>query len=231
MRLPQFLLQMDKQALRAVCILMLMFCVVAVIVMWSRNFMTVDDGELSLLLASVKSSGWGLPLTVFIFVVAAFIGMPQWVLIAICVAAFGPMIGAIYAWIATLTSASVNFWLARIMGAAQLDVIAGQFITRIVTIIRKNAIVTSFAVRLVPTGPFILVNMASGISGMRFVYFLIGTALGIIPKIAIVALLGQGVLGENNSRMMIFMFMFAAVALLGVMLLARRYLRRFTEIK
>ena len=157
--------------------------------------------------------------------------MPQWVLIAICVAAFGPLTGAIYAWIATLTSASVNFWMARVMGAAQLDIIAGQFITRTVKIIRQNAIVTSFAVRLVPTGPFILVNMASGVSGMRFTYYLIGTGVGIIPKIAIVALLGQGVLGKSNSHMMIFTFLMSAGTLVGVMLLARRYLRRFTELK
>ena len=231
MRLPEFVLQMDNKALRAVCILVLMFCIVAIIVVWSRNFMTVDDGELSRLLISINSSGWALPMTIFIFVVAAFIGMPQWVLIAICVAAFGPLTGAIYAWIATLTSASVNFWMARVMGAAQLDIIAGQFITRTVKIIRQNAIVTSFAVRLVPTGPFILVNMASGISGMRFTYYLIGTGLGIIPKIAIVALLGQGVLGKSNSHMMIFTFLMSAGTLVGVMLLARRYLRRFTELK
>ncbi|WP_371398339.1 TVP38/TMEM64 family protein [Fretibacter rubidus] len=230
MRLPQFFLTMDKKALRAVSVLVMMFLIVAVIITWARGFMTVDDGELSRLLISLKSSGLALPVTIFIFIVASFIGMPQWVLIAICVAAFGPVTGGGFAWVATLCSASVNFWLARLMGAAQLEVLAGKFVTRIVTVIKRNAVLTSFAVRLVPTGPFILVNMAAGVSGMAYVLFMLGTALGIMPKIIMVALLGQGVLESGDSRMALLAFAGAAGVVILLMLLARRYLRRFVDL-
>lgn len=230
MRLPQFLTQMDKQALRAVCVLLGMFIVVAVVVLMSRSHLSLNDGELAQMLGSVRASGWALPLTVGLFCAAAFIGAPQWVLIAVAVTAFGPMTGGVYAWIATLCSASLNFWLARVIGAAQLDRIAGGFVARIKTLVRKNGVLTSFAVRLVPTGPFVLVNMAAGVSGMRFVSFAIGTAFGIVPKILIVALLGQGLLTAAQGRLFMIVFVIAAVVLIGVMLLARRYLRRFISI-
>lgn len=230
MRLPQFFLTMDKKALRAICVLVMMFLIVGIIITWARSFMTVDDGELSRLLTSLQDSGLALPVTIFIFIVAAFIGMPQWVLIAISIAAFGPVTGAVFAWIATLCSASVNFWLARIMGAAQLEVLAGKFVTRIVTVIKRNAVLTSFAVRLVPTGPFILVNMAAGVSGMAYIWFILGTALGILPKIIMVALLGQGVLEAGDNRMAVLGFASAAIVVILLMLLARRYLRRFVDL-
>ena len=43
------------------------------------------------------------------FIPASFIGAPQFVLIAACVVAFGPIEGFFYSWIATVISAAANF--------------------------------------------------------------------------------------------------------------------------
>ncbi len=59
---------------------------------------------------------WALPAAVGGFAVMAFLGVPQFVLIAAAVVAFGPWTGFAYSWIGTLVSALVGFALGRQLG-------------------------------------------------------------------------------------------------------------------
>ena len=122
-------------------------------------------------------------------------------------------------------SASLDFWLGRWMGAKRLRSYGGEFVNRIIRIVRKNGFVTSFAVRFVPTGPFVLVNMAAGVSRMIFPSFFAGTALGIIPKIAIVALVGQGLISGSEGKLVMMVFIGLAILLIGLMFFARKRLQ------
>ena len=224
-KLKQFFTQMDRQALRSIGIVLCMFGVVLAILLFARaNFEISQDGLLQAL-SSLRDSPWSLPLTVAVFTAAAFIGAPQWVLIAATVLAFGPQMGGVYAWISTLFSASFDFFLARFIGAARIEVISGKFLARIIALVRRNGLLFSFAVRLVPTGPFVLVNMAAGVSGLRFSSFFIGTALGIIPKILVVVLLGQGALTAAQGERFMFIAVVAALVIITIMLAARRLLQ------
>ncbi len=74
---------------------------------------------------------------------------------------------------------------------------------------------TSLVVRLVPTGPAILVNLAAGVSRMKFRHFVAGTAIGILPKIIVIALISQGFIsGFSGSLMAVFFAGLAGVAIL-----------------
>ncbi len=220
-----FFTEMDKQALRALAVLLGMFGVVIALIVIGRASFDLPENEFHRFFSHIKESGYALPLTILTFICAAFIGMPQWALIAGVVVAFGPLSGGIYAWIATMTSASIDFWLGRWMGAERLRRYGGELVNRIVRIVRKNGFVTSFAVRFVPTGPFVLVNMAAGVSRMTFPPFFLGTALGIIPKIAIVALVGQGVVSGSEGKLVMAVFIGLALLLIGLMFLARKRLQ------
>ena len=167
-------------------------------------------------LQSLRGSVWGLPVVILIFTVASFFGLPQWALITISVVAFGPTAGAIYSWIATLVSAMLNFWLADLLGRERLSRLTGPRLGNVLDRIKRNGLLWSFVVRLVPTGPFILVNMAAGVSSITTRSFFIGTALGIIPKILVVALLAKGVFAGLDGRMMSFVFILLAVAAIGM---------------
>lgn len=220
-----FITQMDKQVLRALIVLLGMFGIVIVMVLIGGEMLTMNESEFHRFFGHLKESGYGLPLTILTFVLAAFLGAPQWALIAGVVIAFGPTSGALYAWIATMVSASIDFWLGRWMGAERLRRYGGELVNRIVRIVRKNGLITSFAVRFVPTGPFVLVNMAAGVSRMKFPSFLLGTGLGIIPKIAIVALVGQGLISGSEGRVVMTVFIGLALILIAVMFLARKRLQ------
>ena len=111
------------------------------------------------------------------------------------------------------------------MGAERLRKYGGEMVNRIIAIVRENGFFTSFAVRFVPTGPFILVNMAAGVSRMKFHAFLAGTGLGIITKIAVVALIAQGLITGANGQKAMLGCAGLVIALIGGMLYARRHLR------
>lgn len=221
-----FLNQLDKQALRAISVTVAMFALVVVMLILGKTVLGLDEEAIKTLFAAVADSAWGLPVTILIFVIAAFIGVPQWALIGASVVAFGPMTGFVYSWIATMVSAFIDFTLGRAIGAERVRRFGGPLVNRMIALVQRNGFVTSFTVRLVPTGPFVIVNMAAGVSRMTYPAFLGGTALGIIPKIAAVAFLGQSLVGALQGRPVVFGLGLAGflTLILGVMLFARRRL-------
>ena len=83
-------------------------------------------------------------------------------------------------------------------------------------------------VRLVPSAPFVVVNMAAGVTPMRVGQFIAGTALGSIPKIALVAYAGNSAIhalnGGGASRWI--KLALVGVVWLAMALVARRWLKR-----
>jgi len=64
---------------------------------------------------------------------------------------------------------------------------------RFMDLVGRNGFLASLIVRLVPSAPFIVVNMAAGVTPMRVRHFVAGTAIGIIPKIALTAFAGASI--------------------------------------
>ena len=73
----------------------------------------------------------------------AFLGVPQFVLIAAAVVAFGPWTGFAYSWIGTLVSSLVGFWLGRAYGARILRDFAGESVNKFMRMIGKNGFMAS----------------------------------------------------------------------------------------
>jgi uncharacterized membrane protein YdjX (TVP38/TMEM64 family) len=138
-------------------------------------------------LESLSGSPWGLPAVVLVFCLAAFLGVPQFALIAASIAVFGPLVGAVYAWIANMLSGALTFWIGRAGGEAAVRRYAGPRAQKLSRLIGQNALIASAVVRSVPAGPFLIVNMAFGASAAKFRDYWIGMGLGILPKIALVA--------------------------------------------
>ena len=136
---------------------------------------------------------WGAPfLVVGIFTVLAFLGAPQVVLIAATLIAFGPIWGSGLSWCATMISASVGFLLGRWWGAERIARWSGPgLIGRVGEIVARNGMLSALIVRLIPTGPFAVINAALGACGISYRQFFLGTGVGIAPKILLIAAFGQ----------------------------------------
>lgn len=230
--LLRFLNRMDASAWRAVIVTMLLLLSVIAVLAVGRIFLFQSDGQGLLgdvqgMLSSMRTSQLAFPLVVLIYCVLAFLGAPQFGLIGATVLAFGPVLGGFYAWSATLMSSSMAFFIGRGFGMGLVQRYGGDSILRLSRFMGRNDFLASAIVRNVPTAPAIVVNMAFGASEARFLNFLAGTALGIIPKTLLIVLFGQAI-AESMSGNPLFAVGSVLVMMLiwiPLMLFARTNLR------
>ncbi|MCW5725697.1 MAG: TVP38/TMEM64 family protein [Maricaulaceae bacterium] len=222
---------MDARAARAVVVSIGLFMVVGAIFIAGRYLFGIDAGEAGRWFADAASQWYALPATILIFTLLSFVGAPQFALMAAAVLAFGPVQGFLFAWIATQVSAGVNFWLGRLFGADILRRYGGDWANRVSDIVGRNGLWASAMVRIVPAGPFIVVNMAFGVSPTPYWAFFTGTGIGIAPKILVVALTGQSIMAMAAGQgLLLAGAMLLAVAVwIAIMLVARRRLPRSRE--
>jgi uncharacterized membrane protein YdjX (TVP38/TMEM64 family) len=135
---------------------------------------------------------WALPAVIAAFAALAFLGVPQVALIAAAVGVYGPWTGLAYSWCGTMISALVGFGFGRGFGAR---LIAGwPQAQRFANLVGGNGFAASLAVRLAPFAPFVLVNIAAGVTPMSWWAFATGTGIGIVPKIALIAFAGGSIM-------------------------------------
>jgi uncharacterized membrane protein YdjX (TVP38/TMEM64 family) len=227
-RLLSFLSNMDAQAWRTVLISFVLFGGVGLVFVFGAQLLGIDSArELEHWLTAARGP-WSLPVAVAAFAALAFIGTPQIVLIAAAVVAFGPYLGAAYSWIGTLVSSLVGFYVGRGAGARVLARFSGEGLRRFMRLVGENGFLASLVVRLVPSAPFIVVNMAAGVTPMRLRDFVAGTAIGIVPKIALTAFAGASVVQLMRGEIAGHGLELAAIGAIWIAIgwYARRWLRR-----
>ncbi|MES1156944.1 MAG: VTT domain-containing protein [Alphaproteobacteria bacterium] len=200
-QIRDFINNMDARAWRAVAVTVGLFVIVAVMLVIGRLYFGNEiEAFIKTWLGGAEKAHWGLPATILIFVLTSFIGAPQFVLIAACVVAFGPEVGFWYAWAATIVSGAFNYWLGRLGSAETVKRFGGATGGRFTRFMGKNGFLASALIRNVPSAPFIVVNMAFGAASVNFWAFLGGMALGVLPKTAIVAFAGDGIMDALEGK-------------------------------
>ncbi len=193
-RLFRFLTNMDARAWRALAVSFVLFGGVGVVFLFGAQFLGFNgEATVEQWLGRAADGPWALPTAVAAFALLAFVGAPQFALIAAAVVAFGAWTGLAYSWIGTMVSALVGFYLGRLAGARTLNAFAGDGVRQFMELVGRNGFYASLIVRLVPSAPFIVVNMAAGDTTKRKYHFAAGTALGIVPKIAVTAFAGNSI--------------------------------------
>jgi uncharacterized membrane protein YdjX (TVP38/TMEM64 family) len=230
-KLADFANNMDARAWRAVAISVAMVVVVAIMLVIGRLYYGAEiEAFIDSTLGEARRAHWGLPATILVFVLTAYVGAPQIVLIGACVVAFGPEQGFWFAWIATICSGATTYFTGRVASAETQKRFGGATGGRFTRFMGKNGFLASLIVRFVPTAPFIVVNMAFGAARVGFWAFIAGLALGVLPKTAIVAFAGDGIMDALEGKLGSAALMGAlAIALwIVVVVIVRRWLRPLT---
>ncbi|OGN44235.1 MAG: SNARE-like domain protein [Caulobacterales bacterium RIFCSPHIGHO2_01_FULL_70_19] len=228
-RLLEFILNMESRRWRtALAAALLLGATVGLLVFGKSHLGLATEARLEAWLAGYAGSPWAFAATVALFVLAAFIGAPQFILIAACVVAFGPNLGFAYSWVATVVSAGVTYWLGRGPTARLVDRFDSRTLERLKRFVGRNAFYASFMIRNVPSAPFIVVNMAFGAARANYWSYLAGCALGVLPKTALVAFFGGAVVSAVSGDGVWTSLILAAVAVvwLGLMLAVREFVKR-----
>ena len=228
-RLLRVLSNLDARAWRSLAVSFLLFGGVGLVFVFGAAALGLDGAaSVERWMGAGVRGPWALPLAIGAFAGLAFLGVPQFVLIAAAVVAFGPWAGFAYSWIGTMVSSAVGFWLGRRFGARVLRDYGGEGVARFTALVGRNGLLASLMVRLVPSAPFIVVNMAAGVTPMPLWTFLVGTGVGIVPKIALTTFAGnaviRGLAGQGSGHWVVL----AAIAGLWIAaaLAARAWLRR-----
>lgn len=218
----------NADAVRTIALIVLAVVAASAVFWTAGRLVGLDEnGALAETFKAAAESPWALPIVIVCFTAASFIAAPQFLLIALAVAAFGPVRGFIFSYVATLISASSNFLVARLFGARWLQRRRGATLKALTDFVGRNGFYSALIVRIVPSAPFVVVNMGMGMTTMPYIAFLAGTAVGVIPKTTLVALLGKIVqrarAGETDA---ILYLVLAAVVWVALAYLARWLIRR-----
>ena len=177
------------------------------------------QSELGNVLAQGGLRGQGLFLLLATLLVA--IGLPRQVPAFAAGYAFGPVYGSVIALVAQVLACSLDFIWARAVGQ---DFVRRRFGTRLAQIdktLTRHTFVTTLTLRLMPVGNNLLLNLAAGLTSVRLSIFLVASAIGFVPQTVVFALFGHGSLPNHAHMLGLGVAMFAASALLGVVLFFR----------
>jgi phosphatidylserine/phosphatidylglycerophosphate/cardiolipin synthase-like enzyme/uncharacterized membrane protein YdjX (TVP38/TMEM64 family) len=137
---------------------------------------------------------WTGLLVVATFVLAGFIAFPIVLLIIGTVAIFGLWPGLGYAAAGAMASAMATYAIGRWLGNRALRRLCGPRLNRISEAFLERGIMAVTVIRLIPAAPYTLVNLAAGALRIHPIDYAIGTALGLAPGFAVMALLGRQIL-------------------------------------
>jgi phospholipase D1/2 len=128
---------------------------------------------------------------------AGLVVFPMLLLIIACAAVFGPVLGFVYSSAGLLASAALNYaigtWLGR---EVLLNTLGRRFDSTRSALMRRGLIMTA-VVRAIPMSPFALVSVVAGASDIRFLDYLLGTAIGIMVPVILLT-----VATEQTSRLL-----------------------------
>jgi hypothetical protein len=95
-RVVDFLLNMEAKRWRTLAVTLLLLAgIIALFALGKTQLALGADDRLEHWLAGYRIGPWGLAAAVLVFTLSAFIGVPQFLLIAACVVAFGPWAGKV----------------------------------------------------------------------------------------------------------------------------------------
>ena len=200
-RLGRFLTSMDAKAITSLAVSVVLLAFVVLMLAYGQQWLNLEqDGQLSRLLMKAAESRWAVLGVISIFAFLALTGFPQIGLITVTVIVFGPKNGAIYSWIATMVSATLTFGLGHFLGGRWVSKIGSDRVQRTIDFIGRHGVLACGLVRVVPSAPFIVVNAAAGAAHIPMWKYWVGTGVGIIPKIALIAVLSAFFPDPNALR-------------------------------
>ncbi|MGB0682124.1 MAG: TVP38/TMEM64 family protein [Magnetovibrionaceae bacterium] len=136
--------------------------------------------------------------------------------------AFGLFLGTGLAVLAAALGCATTFYYSRFLGRS---LVAGRFpgkVKKIDAFLAGNPFTMTLLIRFLPVGSNVVTNLAAGVTSVRALPFIGGSALGYVPQTLIFALVGSGVDVAAGYRIGLGALLFVVSAALGVYLY-RRY--------
>ncbi|GAA1290297.1 TVP38/TMEM64 family protein [Pseudonocardia aurantiaca] len=175
---------------------------------------------------TVTAAGlWAPLLFVLLHGAVAVTPIPRTVFTVAAGVLFGSVTGVVLAVTGTALAATMAFWLVRLLGGGFVERRFGHrpAVVWVRARLDRSGLLAMVSLRLIPAVPFFLMNYASALAGVRFLPYLVGTVLGVLPgTIGIVVLGDAAVGGTPHPAMLLISLTGGLVGLTGALIAARR---------
>jgi len=148
---------------------------------WSPLRETLNPGELGQWLARFRYEPWAPIAVLAVFIGGGLIMLPVTLMVVLTAIAFGPVLGFVYALLASTASAGVSFLIGRRLGHRHVKQLSGSRVHDLSRRIGRHGFLTIALLRMVPVAHFTVISMAAGTSHIRIASFLAGTVAGMAP--------------------------------------------------
>jgi phospholipase D1/2 len=179
----------------ALLLLLLLGVIIAVV---NNNARWLEPTSIQSFLELSRVSKFALPIVCLVYILAGFLFFPVTMLSLITAAVFGSFWGPAYGMVGALLSAAIMFSVGRAAGVKWLRKFFGSRIRMVDEHFKNAGVVGVTAIRLLPLAPFSLVNLAAGISSVKFFDYIVGTFFGFLP-----GLFAKGLVADSMMQMFI----------------------------
>jgi len=175
---------------------------------------------------NIRGQGlWGEAVFILVGTAASAAGIPRQGVAFLGGYGFGAAAGTGLAMLAQVLGCALSFGWARLVGRGWAERrLAGRLGRRLRPLrdaLAANPFGATVALRLLPVGNNLALNLLAGMAGIAALPFLAGSALGYLPQTLVFALLGKGVRVDGAWQMGL-----SAALLLGSVAIGFRLLRR-----
>lgn len=226
-------MKINKNVIKAIIFIVLL----SILLYLVQHYSIFNRREVVKLLDSIRYDPNFLKIFILLAVILTVFFVPISWIVAFSGAVFGFTKGFIYMTIASNVSAAVCFFIGRIYRKEVTAFIMKRFsnrklfnrweinIRKISESMDKYGGKYIFLMRNIPILPFTVVNYLSGITATQFKGYILATALGMMPGMAVTSYLFSTVANINDIRELTFPLIFAIVYYSLVFILTFLYIR------
>lgn len=173
---------------RLILVLAVLFGVIAVW-RWSPLAAFVRPEVLADWGSALRGQWWGYAAAIGAFLSGGLIVFPLSVLITAAILVFGPAAGFAVSFLGALVSAVANYLIGEFLGRWRPELFSpGGRVGALSKALAKRGILSMALIRQMPV-PYSLVSYAAGVSHIRLLDYVAGTAIGLLPWLVAFTLL------------------------------------------
>lgn len=135
-----------------------------------------------------SAGGWGFLLLTVLFLIGELLHLPGMLFVAAAVLSYGQFVGGILGYISAVLAVSFTFGVVRTVGGSPLKEMENRWVQRVLFALDDRPIRTVALLR-VPLSLAPQLSYAFALSNVKFRDHLIGSAIGLVPPIALFVVL------------------------------------------
>lgn len=163
---------------------------------------------------------------IVIYALGTGVGLPGLPFNVAAGALFGAVIGGVLAWGGSLLGAATGYWIARTIGHEEVLRWTSRYKRGDTAISQASDFMGMLRLRLIPVLPIGIVNFAGGLARAPFGTYLLATAIGILPSVAVYCYFADSLVeGVGAGRSTALTSLIVASALLLLISLGPRLVR------